>query len=59
MSGAPGESRMEHPFCPQCGLPMRLSHLDPTPEPQDRFIWRCVCGEILEKVSLREAPHPY
>jgi hypothetical protein len=47
---------MEKPFCPHCGLPMQLSHLEPTLEAEDHFIWRCACGETLEKVSLREIP---
>jgi hypothetical protein len=56
MRQAPLDARMEKPFCPQCGLPMQLSHLEPTLQPGDRFIWRCVCGEVLEKVPLREPP---
>lgn len=56
MSDTPIDVRMDKPFCPQCGLPMRLSHLEPTTHAEDRFIWRCICGEALEKVSLRERP---
>jgi hypothetical protein len=57
MRNAPADARMDKPFCPRCGLPMRLSYLEPTTQAQDRFIWRCECGETLDKVSLREVPH--
>lgn len=54
MSEVPTDIQMDKPFCPQCGLPMQLSHLEPTMQAEDHVIWRCTCGETLEKVSLRE-----
>jgi ribosomal protein L37AE/L43A len=56
MNDAPTDLQMDKPFCPKCGLPMQLSHLEPTMQPEDHVVWRCSsCGETLEKVSLGES----
>ena len=53
--------RMDKPFCPQCDLPMQLSHVESarhdasTKLAHDRFTWRCACGEVLEKTALQDS----
>lgn len=50
--------QVERPFCPQCQLPMQFSHLEPTMVTgREHFIYRCSCGEVLDKISVRESEH--